>query len=637
MEDDFDLTIEHAADIAVTEDGNSDYPDSAKTTNIVFFVQSLSEHFNYEPKIYKRAGNFSLAVYFNQLRGDVAVSGGKTYSGAKLKEQRAIAFTELLHDAFDFRKMTGIDLYMYRSKGAPLYKSMDAKMMEVAINTVYQSIFGVSDGKEVERAFKTFEKSISLGQMVDRISKRYLAIGDTELFFDRQDYTIKTASELNQASSFEIPQYPDIYLQLMQGQGISSADTDKIVDEYERVLKKLNASKGDGTDIDMEIDAVRDWACEDPEAYWNIMYMYSSPLQKVLPPFSFILSGETRNGKSAAIELARRFASPANTAARDIEKLGDWHGRDDTIFALYNCPKEINTSGALKGETYYKLSSTHEEITFDTMRGQKAMSMPSDFNNLFASNKNPVWEGDGAQACVKRTVLIPFEADFEASDDENYSYEDEHYTHDFMVKFSAHVFAFASFFSTHKFIRNGAFLRARELMSASADPFGVFLKEFNKVFSGFQSLSLFRKEAYNFLKKSGYDAKEIPEIKKTSDIRLNAYREMKITNPADGRRYRCYVHRSANPKVLPVMFNDYRESNERKAMLGGEIIHTNIAPTSKTHLEDLLNRGESYTYIFRESMELKQDEFEQLENGASSEKIARTHLKRQQLFSDDEQ
>lgn len=615
--------------------------EAGSQTNLVRMVEQLNTYSNFRSKAMEYTGvtddpNNNLMALIYRLRNFRTVNiRGSELKGKELSDAKAIIFTLLMNDAYECITIKDSDKYYVRPRGTYLYTPMDKTTLTNYIKSVVISLIGEPAASLMKNIVDTFFYNMT--NMIEEVDKRYMAITNSSLIFDSQTQTILTASELasNQSSAnTELLEYPPVFLSVLSDISLDRDDEQKLLDIYNEVKAELELSGEDYPKVEQRIDSVKDWACGDPDVYHNIMYMYSSPFQAKLPPYVFFLAGVTRNGKSASINLFKRLVSPQNSAEIGLERLGDWHVKDNIIHHLINAPTEVDTNGLLKNQKQFKQIAVHEAVTNEVMREQSAKSVPSNYMCIFPVNKMPEWEGDGAPACVKRSFLIMYDADFEASDRDNYDYESEHYTHDFMIEFTANVLAYASFYSHHKFVPNQAFLDCRDSMTESSDLFGKYLTEHSKVFRGFQSVSLLRKDFENWALKEGYSRNEIPVIKKTSDIRLKSYRDARIVNPADGQRYRCYVDTRAN-NTLPVMFNDYQDNREREQLLGGKIVSTNGKPTAKTFFEDFLNRGESYVYTYNAVLDRKTSVDKLEKAGASSERIVNAYMKQQDLLADE--
>lgn len=131
---------------------------------------------------------------------------------------------------------------------------------------------------------------------------------------------------------------------------------------------------------------------------------------------SFILIGDKSNGKSTYLDMIKTLLGDENTSALDLKELGDRFKTAEMFGKLANIGDDIGDDFIPNPAVFKKL------VSGDRVNVERKGQNPFDFNNygklLFSANNIPRIK-DKSGAVISRLVIIPFDAQFSA-DDEDY-------------------------------------------------------------------------------------------------------------------------------------------------------------------------------------------------------------------------
>ena len=229
------------------------------------------------------------------------------------------------------------------------------------------------------------------------------------------------------------------------------------------------------------------WANEDEDTLNDILMALSCNFMRVKPKGAFILIGRTRNGKSSFILLLHTQFGHNNTAEVALADLNDPHLNMELLGALINAPDEEEEGrGAdiLKAQGRFKKLATHKALSLQVYYSQNPQPVATDFMSYHAMNDVPQWQGTGAEACMKRSMIIMFEHDFSGEDNSGKEFEKETYTPEFFSLLLGVEFAFAKYYDGREFKFSEKQKARKQLVAEEVDNMSVYLDSFLSFYPG---------------------------------------------------------------------------------------------------------------------------------------------------------
>lgn len=528
------------------------------------------------------------------------------YKTSKAGEgMRAMITTTLFNGYYELVKLGDTDVFYYRTRQYNPDRPLDAifmqrinrEQLDDIVKTWHKRIFpDFFESSELRRSCNTVYENIE-EKIVD-IDNDYIAVAD-DMFYDSVNHAMVTAEGLLDE---ETQTFPRVYRKMFSSTRVSNDQVQVppltkeqvaiLMDEYNDTLAALARGK-----FPQNIEEINDWACGDEEIYRDIIYMYSTAFMKEKPLGVFFPVGIGRNGKSSCMDLWASLVGTDYAARVPLDKLGEKHFVHSLKNAVINIPDETNED-YIKDQAAFRMVAAHSTYEIEKMASNEPLKLHCRFMMACPSNHVPKWTGDSAEACVKRTKAIPFNADFSDSDLTANSWGQEHFTPDFMARLAGQVLAYASYFSTHDWEETATMVMERQGIEEEAAAQFVYFRLWSKLFDGFEHFDTVKKDFENWcrLRDIGGD---IPEIKR-GDLLWRKYSRSGAINPQNKKEYHVYrKHEPGSAKI--VMFDEMKFHYKHKDLMDGK------------RLIDYHEFGGSIIYDLEEEDALKTDGKRQLE------------------------
>ena len=417
---------------------------------------------------------------------------------------------------YDVVAVKGVDRYYMReiSDGIPLcdvYRPTDKEELTNIITSNYESITGMVDGAAIDKIWNSIDKKIRKDNTIDKVDNTIIQLlpdnywntenGDVT---DRVPDGYRCFRRLFDTSkeTKHIVKYPE---GTFDGYGA-------ILNEYiEETYSELCLMDGD-LEEDDDFQFIRTVACEDHERYLEIIRMFATFFMKNKPLGTYILEGNGRNGKSGIIGLIHTIMGSRNTSKLQLAELGNWHKNHCLINTLVNAPDE-EKPGTLEDTDLFRVIADHGDIELDVMRGQQPIEISCDFQCVSASNHLPQWEGNDAEACIRRARIIPFMADLSGNDNKNESFEKQTYTPERMVHFLGVVLGVARYYMKRDFPVSQSAELMKEILKENMVSYRLYYSSFVGFFGKYHKL----RDVYNdyiiWCKDKGYKINKYDEFK----------------------------------------------------------------------------------------------------------------------------
>lgn len=382
----------------------------------------------------------------------------------------------------------------YKKSDSPAYLPLTDTKKEDLIKEYYELFY---HRKPTADKIKKYGETLSLWveNKRERISNDIIMITDN-LFWDYRAHELVD----------RVPEGQECFRRLFDHKGTDEIKIDPrkldaatIKDVFKAMVKHLNKRNGridpktiqedcPWLDVNKQpLNAFWLWANEDPDTMNDILMALSCNFMRVKPKGAFILIGKTRNGKSSFIMLLHTQFGHNNTAEVALADLNDPHLNMDLLGALINAPDEEEEGrGAdiLKAQGRFKKLSTHKALTLQVYYSQTPQEVATDFMSYHAMNDNPEWKGTGADACMKRSLIIMFEHDFSGEDNNGKEFEKDTYTPEFFSLLLGVEFAFAKYYDKKEFKFSKKQQARKKLVAEEVDNATVYLDSFWHYFPG---------------------------------------------------------------------------------------------------------------------------------------------------------
>lgn len=432
-----------------------------------------------------------------------------------------------------------------RPYGSKIFVQLDDDALSQITWKMWFSIYGAFAPRDIDAVTKTVK--LIIPNRVEKIPKRYIMISEN-WFWDRDT-----------AMLTQTPQSPVFYKlfdtkyetkHVVKVPPFTPAQEQVLLDTYNRVLEEINQG------IETErFEPLKVWANGSHDVYMDLHRAHAYCFLKKMPVGVYLLIGGAAGGKSSYAGLTHTIFGEQNTSGVTLPDMGDWHANHDLAYTLMNCPDE-DEDKALSSQAIFKTVADHGLVRLNTMASHDRLEVDCDFMCFFPMNHTPKWEGSGAQACMRRTLAIPFNNDLSRFDKGTQDFARETFTADFMAEYLGSVLAYANYYHRHPLVFSKTMEDYRQGLAEEAGSYQLYIPQFLRYFDGYTSRKLVYQDYMNWCK-----AKEIKIAKRDDfwfhmDIKIP--KKPKGCKVIDGQRQRYYQ----NPQLNHFIFSEFFEPGD---------------------------------------------------------------------------
>ena len=345
----------------------------------------------------------------------------------------------------------------------------------------------------------------------------------------------------------------------------------EVLPRYYSFLEQIEAlphatSRSTETSLDFspllseELKFMHAWTRNNPDILSDILRMIATIFMKRKPLGSFCLIGKARGGKSACVNMLHTMLGSRNTSLVKMSQLNDDHYTHQLLHSLLNAPDEEDDTKLDRQQANFKVLSDHGTLTLSRMGSNEPLYLTADFTSIFPMNHMPEWRGTGTEACMRRTLAIPFLADLSSQDNRSSHFERDTYTHSMYAKLLPLVLAIATFYSApdRKMVFSPTMRSYQQFMEEETSSASVYFKLFERYFNGFTTVSLIYTDYVNWCKIREYKI----QTRKEFQFFFNGFLLSKATNrtvSCGKKKYklRCFV----GTKPLPILHPEFTMLN----------------------------------------------------------------------------
>nr|DAQ04024.1 MAG TPA: DNA helicase [Caudoviricetes sp.] len=407
------------------------------------------------------------------------------------------------------------------------------------------------------------------------------------LYWDNQYQTLRRNTELLESevsffklfdSRFYTEHRPEVNPILIQAVEVMPRYYD-----YQNRIEEIASLTESGQSLDFssllpeELNFMNAWTKDNPDVLSDILRMIATIFMKRKPLGSFCLIGKARGGKSACVNMLHTMLGSRNTSLVKMSQLADDHYTHQLLHSLLNAPDEEDDTTLDRQQANFKVLADHGTLTLSRMGSNEPLYLTADFTSIFPMNHMPEWKGSGTEACMRRTLAIPFLADLSVNDNRSMHFERDTYTARMYAHLIPLVLAIASFYSREgqKMVFSPTMQGYQRFMEEETSSASVYFKLFERYFNGFTTVSFLYTDYVNWCKINEYRM----QTRKEFQFFFSGYLLGKPTTRVVqvlGRKtlsVRCYV----GQKPYPIMHPDMQLVNMKQPLgayheIGGSVM-----------------------------------------------------------------
>lgn len=419
---------------------------------------------------------------------------------------------------YDVVAVKGVDRYYKRAVDPKthepiedVYQPTDKEELTNIITRNYEQMTGTVDGAAIDKIWNSVDKKIRKDNTIDKVDNTIIQLLPGS-FWNTENGDVTDIIPEGYRCFRRLFDTPKETKHIVKFDPEAFDDKGPLLREYiTETYRELSENDGD-LEEDTDFTFIQTVACGDHERYMDIIRMFATFFMKNKPLGTYILEGNGRNGKSGVIGLIHTLMGSRNTSKLQLAELGNWHKNHCLINTLVNAPDE-EKPGTLEDTDLFRVIADHGDIELDVMHGQKPIEISCDFQCVSASNHLPNWEGNDAEACIRRARIIPFMADLSGNDNKNVSFEKETYTPERILHFLGVVLGVAKYYMTRDFPISKSTEVMKEILQENMVSYRIFYTSFINFFGKYHKLRDVYDDYSLWCKDRGYKINKYDEFK----------------------------------------------------------------------------------------------------------------------------
>lgn len=271
---------------------------------------------------------------------------------------------------------------------------------------------------------------------------------------------------------------------------------------YKKTLKYLNEHDGvldpDCEDELLSKDGIPftpfwTWSNEDKDTYNDLLKAVASNFMQNKPKGAFVLIGLKRNGKSTFLKMLHILFGRNNTSSVRLSDLNNHGLNGDLWTTMMNAPDEEDEGRGrdlLEAQGNFKSIAAHESLKLRRLYAQNGQWVNSDFMCFFPMNHFPEWKGNGAAACMHRTLPLFFNNDLSKYDNTGHDFVRETFTSYFYDYLLGVVLAIAHYYNEREMTFSDKMKKDQARVAEEVDNISLYLDRFKSWFNGYKGKKL---------------------------------------------------------------------------------------------------------------------------------------------------
>lgn len=408
---------------------------------------------------------------------------------------------QALAQHFDFVRVNGIGeegkIY-YKQKQSALFSPLTGTDRVRMVIKAFESQYG---RKPVRNKIDAIGESLEswVDKSVDGLDNRVMQINDS-LFWDTETAELEETTE---KPCFRVlfDKHPTDTL-WVDRHAVSTENIQLFFEEttamLERTGGKIIPNEVEGSSMMfshqvLPLSPFWTWANEDLDTFNDLLKSVASCFMQNKPKGAFILIGKTRNGKTSFIKMLHTLFGRNNTSAARLTDLKDGHINYTLLSTMLNAPDEEDEGSSvevLKNQSNFKSIASHDPLLLPVFYSQNPQWVKTDFMSFYPMNDTPDWQGNGAEACMRRSLILMFRNDLSKFDNNGRNFEKETYTADFYSKLLGVVLAIARYYHGKEITFSDTMAKDKKTVSLEVNNYSLYLDSFFKYFDSYTTASL---------------------------------------------------------------------------------------------------------------------------------------------------
>ena len=407
---------------------------------------------------------------------------------------------EAIYSEYDFVRVRNVGQYgtiYYAQKdggSAHMLKDVDALKL---VRDEYMHLYNMAPASKMQASIDTLKMGVTYE--VDEINNNLIRVTDT-LYWDMESGQLtETPESMCMRELFDSRGTHEIAI------NINDVHAPFVISAHKRILKVLEDTGGIITPGDSRLEAIgydadcpvfktfMTWANDDPDTFNDLLKATATNFMFYKPKGSFVLIGLKRNGKSTYIKLLHTMFGRNNTSQVRLSDFNNHNLNGELWTTMLNAPDEEDEGRGkdlLEAQGNFKSIAAHESLKLKVLYEQTGRFVNSDFMCFFPMNHFPEWKGNGAAACMHRTLPLFFNNDLSKFDNNGRDFATDTYTAGFFELLLPVVLAYATYYHSRPITFSDKMKKDQKKVEEEVDNISTYLDRFKSWFNGYKGKKL---------------------------------------------------------------------------------------------------------------------------------------------------
>lgn len=459
---------------------------------------------------------------------------------AKVSEEAAV--TRVVHGAKTLLYIRDANLYYYQE--ADTYKRLPEDELMVWVRDIWTKLF--SDNWTAAKIKQAMEKvKMATEKRIPTLDRRFIKIGP-DCFWDVEtaNFSERVLDEHNCfCQLFDSDKKDNTTIKVPP---LTPAQVEQIKRQHRYVLETLESTQT----LPEEYQFVTTWACGEHDVYMDMLKCHAFTFMETTKTGSPILIGHGGNGKSVYLDLLHSIWGRNNTTTLTMQQMSDPHHQLSLGYSFFNAPDEEQGYSTEKErdtvQRVFKILSARGRLSAEKFFSQEDTDIVGNFVSFFPMNHKPSWRGDNVSALVRRSLIVPFNAELSHLARRSGNFFHDTFTPDVLCHYLGTLLGIASYYHAHDLQFSPTMQYHQAQILAENDSTMSYKQEFELFFDSFQSMEMLEKDYQLWCDAMGYVKQPLGKLKWAFDKYLDRNHRTKCRKE--------YAHMENGHKVQPSVF-----------------------------------------------------------------------------------
>lgn len=403
-----------------------------------------------------------------------------------------------------------------------VYRRLEDDSLMVWVRDAWEALLGIDwSAQQIDNTIKKIKKGVR--KRINTMERNIIQVA-ADLFWDVSLAGFTTAVPEGQSCFCRLFDSTKASPTTILMPPLTPDQTHIIQEQHDTTLSRLQATQT----LPEEYPFVTTWACGDHDVYMDMLRCHALTFMSNDKTGSPILIGSGGNGKSVYLDLLHSIWGRNNTTSLTMKQMADPHHQLSLAYSFVNAPdedQEYHDKDRDEIQRTFKALSARSTIQAPTYFSQDDKSIDGLFVSFFPMNHKPTWRGTSVKALVRRSLIVPFNAELSYMTQKSGNFFHDTFTPDIICHYLGTLLGIATYYRDHDFTLSPVMEYHQASLLAENDSTVAYKQEFELFFDSFQKFEMIERDYELWCKAMDYPKQPLSSLRWT----FNSYLEKQRT------------------------------------------------------------------------------------------------------------